>query len=158
VKLTVGAFQGPQNPAQPSGLRNHLDYEERSVLCTLNQLLGNGWSIGARYRLSQAEYTDDFVDVPNGIVYRNFVPHKDEEALLHELSLDALNNRDAASLADDEFWQINFLAGYRFPRRKAEITLGVLNLTDQDYRLNPLTPYQELPRDRTLIVRLQINF
>jgi outer membrane receptor protein involved in Fe transport len=177
VNRIVGAFQIPEIPAPPSALRNHLDYEERSVLFTLNQLLGIGWSIGARYRLSQAEYTDDFVDVPDGIVYRNFVPRRNEEALLHELSLDALynhpcglfghfqalwysqdNKRDAASLADDEFWQFNLVAGYRFPRRKAEITLGVLNLTDQDYRINPLTPYQELPRDRTFVVRLRINF
>jgi len=36
--------------------------------------------------------------------------------------------------------------------------LGLLNLTDRDYHLNPLTLYQELPRHRTLAVQLQINF
>jgi hypothetical protein len=49
-------------------------------------------------------------------------------------------------------------AGYRFPRRKAEILVGLLNLTDQNYRLNPLTLYNELPRRRTLMARFQVNF
>ena len=49
-------------------------------------------------------------------------------------------------------------AGYRFPRRKAELTLGVLNLTDQDYRLNPLTLYDELPRGRTFMSQLRFSF
>ena len=54
--------------------------------------------------------------------------------------------------------QFNVFAGYRFPRRSATITLGLLNLTDQNYRLNPLNLYNELPRERTLLARFQINF
>ena len=58
----------------------------------------------------------------------------------------------------DEFWHFNLFAGYRFPRRRAEILIGLLNVTDQDYRLNPLTLYDELPRERTLMARFQFNF
>ena len=58
----------------------------------------------------------------------------------------------------DDFWQFNLFAGYRFPRRRAAVTLGILNLTDQNYRLNPLNIYNELPRERTLMARFQINF
>jgi hypothetical protein len=29
-----------------------------------------------------------------------------------------------------------------------EVRVGVFNLTDQDYQLNPLTLYSELPRER----------
>jgi outer membrane receptor protein involved in Fe transport len=58
----------------------------------------------------------------------------------------------------DDFWQFNLFAGYRFPRRRAELTFGLLNLTDQDYRLNPLNLYLELPRQRTLLVSLRFNF
>ena len=144
---------------------------------TLNQLIGDEWSLGARYRLSQAELSDDFVDVPSGITYRNFLPRQELKAVLHQLSFDALyNHRRGAfghfqalwysqsnhgytpSRPGDEFWQFNVFAGYRFPRRNVEVMIGLLNLTDQDYRLNPLTLYQELPRDRTLVVRLQFNF
>ena len=58
----------------------------------------------------------------------------------------------------DDFWQFNAFVGYRFPRRYVELTVGVLNLTDRDYRLNPLTLYAELPRERTAVVNLKINF
>ena len=50
----------------------------------------------------------------------------------------------------------------KFPKvirhRKAEVTLGLLNITDQNYNLNPLNLYNELPRSRTLALRLQLNF
>jgi len=36
--------------------------------------------------------------------------------------------------------------------------VGVLNLTDQDYRLNPLNLYPDLPRSRTFAASLQFNF
>jgi hypothetical protein len=57
-----------------------------------------------------------------------------------------------------DFWQFNAFLGYRFPRRKAEIMLGLLNITGQNYNLNPLNLYNELPRSRTLVLRLQMNF
>jgi hypothetical protein len=34
----------------------------------------------------------------------------------------------------------------------------VLNLTDQDYRLEPLNLYTELPRQRTFTVNFQFTF
>jgi outer membrane receptor protein involved in Fe transport len=58
----------------------------------------------------------------------------------------------------DEFWQLNAFVGYRFLHRKVEVRVGLLNLTDQDYRLEPLTLYSELPRERTFVARLQFHF
>ncbi len=68
-----------------------------------------------------------------------------------------LSKRNAGQRGDD-FWQFNVLAGYRFYRNQCEISCGVLNLTDRDYRLNPLNPYEELPRERTLVVRCKVGF
>ena len=39
-----------------------------------------------------------------------------------------------------------------------DATVGVLNVAGQDYRLNPLTPYVDLPREREFVARLRINF
>lgn len=61
-------------------------------------------------------------------------------------------------LPGDEFWQFNVLGGFRFYRNQCELSCGVLNLTDQDYRLNPLNPYVELPRERTFVVRCKLTF
>src|SRR6185503_8836120 len=68
------------------------------------------------------------------------------------------NGADSSGLRDDSFYQVNLLAGYRFPRQHGEISVGVLNLNDADYRLNPLTPYSELPRERVFVARLLFNF
>src|SRR5205823_1940032 len=62
------------------------------------------------------------------------------------------------AVAGDDFYQVNFFLGYRFPRHYGELTLGFLNLTDQNYHLNPLSLYAELPRERAFSVRLRLNF
>jgi hypothetical protein len=55
------------------------------------------------------------------------------------------NDSSTGSIPDDDFWHFNAVAGYRFPQRRAEIAVGLLNITDQDYRLNPLNSVIELP-------------
>jgi hypothetical protein len=58
----------------------------------------------------------------------------------------------------DSFPQLNLLAGFRFRHQRAELTLGVLNLTGDDYHLNPINLYQELPRERVFYARLRFRF
>ncbi len=183
VHRTVGSFDAltdELNFAIPSGLREHLDYQEQSLLVTANQLVGREWSFGARYRLSQAVLKDNFVDVPKGLppaAFGNFQPRQRLEGTLHQLSLFAIYNHPGGFFAEaeslwyaqdnsgygstepgDDFWQLNAFAGYRFPRRKAEVMIGLLNITDQNYRLNPLNIYNELPRERTIAFRFRLNF
>jgi len=62
------------------------------------------------------------------------------------------------ALPGDGFWQHDVIAGYRFTKRRVEVRVGVLNLTDQDYHLNPLNLYAELPRHRTFIAAAKFNF
>ena len=66
--------------------------------------------------------------------------------------------QDPSDLAGDSFWQVDAYAGYRMLRRRLEFKIGVLNLTDEDYRLTPLTPYPEVPRARTFFTSLRLNF
>jgi outer membrane receptor protein involved in Fe transport len=68
------------------------------------------------------------------------------------------NHGYTPALPGDDFFQHNVLVGYRLKRQRGELTLGVLNLTDTDYRLNPLNPYSELPRERVFLARLKFNF
>jgi hypothetical protein len=68
------------------------------------------------------------------------------------------NGRDDAALSDDSFWQFNVFSGWRWWRRQAELTVGILNLTDADYRLNPLSGGAEPPRGRTFLARLRVTF
>jgi outer membrane receptor protein involved in Fe transport len=53
---------------------------------------------------------------------------------------------------------LNLYGGYRFPRNIGDITVGLLNLTNRDYRLNPLNEYAELPRSFTISIQTRLNF
>ena len=113
----------------------------------------------------------------SAVAYGGFHRQQELEATLHQVNLFALFNHPSGVFAQfdslwtaqsnhgydpdipgDDFWQFNFQVGYRFPRRQAEVRLGVLNLTDQDYRLNPLNLTSELPRERTLLASLRFSF
>ncbi|HXJ55441.1 MAG TPA: TonB-dependent receptor [Verrucomicrobiae bacterium] len=187
VERSVGVFVfNPLGLANVGQTPEHLDYHEPAILLTANQLLGDEWALTARYRLSKSDLHSKFVegaaltpgDIDNSYITGEFRPRQHLEAVLHELGLAALYNHPSglfgqlqgswyhqtndgypASLAvsGDDFWQFNVYAGYRFPRGYGELRVGLLNVTGQDYRLNSLTPYTELPRERTLAVRLLLN-
>jgi outer membrane receptor for ferric coprogen and ferric-rhodotorulic acid len=139
--------------------------------------------LGAAYRLSRAVLNDNFPTVPDGLFFGfppNFDPRHRTEGVLNNLNLFAIFNHPCGFFAEgearwysqhnigysgvlpaepgDDFWQFNIFAGYRFPRRHAEVSIGLLNLADQNYKLNPLNIYNELPRERTLAVRFDVNF
>lgn len=170
------------NPA-PSGMRENLDYQEKSLQFTANQLLGRGWAFGAKYRVSEAVLNDNFADVPDSVIggFMNFQPRQRTRGTLQQADLTAIYNHPCGFFAEgealwfnqsnggypnvttaaepsDDFWQFNLFAGWRFLHRKAELRAGLLNVAGQDYQLNPLNLYNEMPRARTLAIRLQINF
>lgn len=176
VEFFLPPVPGPGFSA--AGTREQLDFRERSLTVTLNQLLGEEWSLGARYRISNVELDDEFPDIPGtASMAGGFQRTRHLEATLHQLQLSALFNHPSGFFArgasiwtaqsnrgytpdrpGDDFWQFNLEAGWRFARRRAEIRVALLNLTDEDYRLDPLNLTSELPRERTLAVSLQFNF
>jgi Tfp pilus assembly protein PilF len=180
VREVVGAFDAlPQESifAVPSGLRQNLDYHEKTFQFTANQLLGRDWSLGAQYGISQAVLNNNYIDVPNGIRLVNFEPRQQAKSVLQQAGLFAIYNHPSgfflkgealwnaqnnagytSSLPGDDFWQFNAFAGYRFLYRRAELRLGVLNIGGQDYNLNPLNLHEEYPRQRTFSMRLRVNF
>ena len=160
----------------PSGARQNLNFRERDLSGYAGQLLGNYFAVSARYRLSEAHLKGQFPLLPAGL---DGLDHftQNNHATLHQLSLGVNMNLPCGffaqwqsdwyhqdnsgytpALADSDFWQHNLFAGYRFPRRYAEIRLGVLNIFDRDFRLNPLDLHSDLPRGRTFTASLRINF
>jgi tetratricopeptide (TPR) repeat protein len=179
VGQTVGTFfYDPLVPSLAlSGLTEDLNYREESLLFTASQLVGKRWAFTARYQVSEAVLNENFVDLPAGLVSNNFLPRQRLEGVLNQVDLLMVYNHPCGFFAQpeahwygqsnsgynpsepgDNFWQLNAFVGYRFPRRKAEVTLGLLNITDQNYNLNPLNLYNELPRSRTLALRLRLSF
>ena len=163
-------------PDSVSGTRQQLEFRERSLSAYAAQLIGDSFSVSARYRLSEASLKTAFPEIPAGVAGLGTLV-QDEKALLHQLSLTANfhhasgvfaqwesvwlrqeNSGYGSGLPDDELWQHNVTVGYRLPRRHAEVRLGVLNLLDSDYRLNPLNLLGKLPRERTFTASLRLNF
>lgn len=161
-------------PIVASSTPQNLRYEEQDLLFTVNQLVGDEWSFGARYQISYSNLQTIFPDIPTMVVpgadHRN-------KATLHQGQLFALYNHPSGffgrveaywarqsnvgyspDIPGDEVLQLNAYAGYRFRRNFGDITLGFLNMNDQDYKLNPLNYYNELPRERTLVARVRFNF
>ena len=68
------------------------------------------------------------------------------------------NSGYTPALSGAAFWQHNVMVGYRFLHRTAEVRAGILNLADADYRLNPLNFYADLPRKRTFVASVRLNF
>ena len=64
----------------------------------------------------------------------------------------------APALGSDTFWELDAGAGWHFFQRRATLRLAVLNLLDQDYRLNPLNLRPCLYRHRTLDLSLYVEF
>jgi hypothetical protein len=164
-------------PVQTGSTTERLDYEERSLVFTMNQLLGKEWSVGLRYRLSEAQLDRRFPDISTTTDVTGQSLAQDVESVLHQVQLFANFNHRLGFFArgeawwtrqsnqgyspdrpGDDFWQFNAFGGYRFLRRRAEVSVGVLNITDQDYRLNPLNLTPRLWRDRTLVVSAAFNF
>jgi tetratricopeptide (TPR) repeat protein len=178
---TLGAYSfvlTDPNSGAAFGLRESLRFTERSLLLSLNQLVGKEWSFGARYRLTRADLDDAFPGIPAAApLSPTFQGPQHPVSTLHQLNLFAIYNHPCGFFSQaqalwsaqdnsgyaipepgDDFWHFNFLVGYRFPERRAEISFGLLNLTDRDYRLSPLTLYSELPRRRTAVVNFKFYF
>ena len=163
-------------PDSPGNTRESLNFRERSVTVALNQLAGRNLSFGARYKLGEAKLGQQAIDIGPTITGINAI-NENNKTTLQQLDLSANFNHPCGLFSrfdalwsrqdnqgyspdepGDDFWQFNAYAGWRFHHRQAELQLGLLNITDANYRLNPLNLYYELPRERTLSVMFKFYF
>jgi hypothetical protein len=162
-------------PNTPSTTSQTLDYRERNVSAYVSQLMGRDWSVGARYRLSEAKLG---TGLPGLAGVQGVSPlEQNQRAVLQHGQLFLIynlpcgffaewssdwyhqdNHGYSPSLPGDDFWQHSIYAGYIFGHRRAELRLGLVNLGGQDYRLNPLNLQSELDRGRTFTMSLRLNF
>ena len=165
-------------PDEAFALRQRLTYDEKALQFTVNQLVAEEWAMGARYRIAEANLEGRYggirQDTPN---FSQLRLRQDESAILQQLNLYVIYNHRCGffgewqsvwnhqsnagyvpSIGGEDFWQHHAFVGYRFPRRHVELRVGVLNLTGEEYRLNPLNLYAELPRERTYTASVKINF
>jgi tetratricopeptide (TPR) repeat protein len=179
VEQTIGVFKStgalaPPPQATPAATRERLRYDEPSLAVSLHRLFGEEWSAGAGYELTRSRLRWAYPEIPTALAVS---PDRAEEALLHRITLRVQYQHAAGFFAraqarwfiqhndgyvparrDDSVAQFDVWLGWRIWRRRAEVTVGCLIATGEDYRLNSLTPYPDLPRERVWMGRVRWEF
>lgn len=173
ARQTVGGYRfGQRGFLGATSFTDDLEFTEESLSLSAGQTIGRDVSLGLQYRIAEAEWersrsaTYSNVDGPSR--QRSIVQQLSGSVRYHHPSgffaaFDVIGTRQSNSLdaerwAGDEFWQENAWIGWRFAQRQVELALGVLNLTDTDYRLYPLNDLTEPYRDRTLAISARFAF
>jgi len=157
----------------PGSTEESLRFRERGMVLTVNQVLGDNLFFEGQYRVTDSLLRQDKPSLPATAgfprtSFSNGILHHCRTALLLTLPESFFcraefnwwnqNGQDTSVGIGDSFSQVNLLGGWRFQNRRGELTVGLLNATGKDYRLNPINYYQEMPRERTLYTRLRLNF
>lgn len=172
----------PGQHTLPLGTRESINYVEHRVAATLDHNLAEEWFAQLQYRftgstldtgypalvgaagtpLGMREWAD-FHEVRAGLTYRArsgwFA--RAEAGLFYQRGVRAPAPDGVLGAPEghsDELVQLNAYVGREFFHRRAEVTVGILNLSDSDYRFSPLTSMTELPRSRLFYTRLRLNF
>ena len=175
---------GSPTPAQGGGTREKIEFVEHSAELTVAQLLDEEWSVGARYRFARASLhtrlpelepqiavapdanVRDVSDLHAATVFMIY-NHRSGFFAGTDFSWYMQNNREhgfaggkfaTRDLPSDNFPQWNVAVGWRFPKHHGDVTLGVLNLTDDNYHLSPVNFYNEMPHERVFYGRLRFRF
>jgi opacity protein-like surface antigen len=178
--------QTNSNLPVPDHLSERLDYEEKSLLAGLDQLIGERWAAGAGYQWSHADLRSTWLtgypqvvggfDPDSGV--RVFSPNFTKRSGdLHQLQLrlryhhpngffagtdghwwgqEADENDNA--LPSSWFWQWNLNAGWRSPQRRIECGVGLLNVLGGWSGLHPINLHTDPLRQRTLATHLRLSF
>jgi tetratricopeptide (TPR) repeat protein len=171
-------FDRPSGPlALPETTSRRFDYREHGARVLAHQILAEEWFVQGTYEFTRAGLATGWPAVPASA---DFPRTWRQESDLHRLGASVLYQRPdgwfgriaaTGHLQDnlgqwypgdavptgDQFAHLNLFLGYRFPRHRGDLTLGLLNVGDRNYRLHPLTPFDEMPRERMLYLRFRFN-
>ncbi len=176
VSRNIGVFAFPDGlfPAIPASTPEQLDYRERTASISLNQLVGDKIVLGTSYKITRSDLHDVLTGIPvsvfatanqmeqstlqeaEGYVQLNHPSGFFTRAEAHRYGQS--NSGWTPAEPGDHFFQYNLFAGRYFSHRRAELELGVLNLTDEGYHLNSLTAYQGLPLSRVFEAKFSFLF
>ena len=176
----IGAYSGGPGGVAIADFSQSQYFNEEDVFASISQLICKEVSVGARYSLTAVDVS---VDDYSPATAQLFPQH--ENSTLNEFSLfgnyyvpcgffstfqanwwvqhNANNGYTGGGLAGGsepgaDFWQLNLYAGYRFPQRHVEVSVGLLNVLNQGYNVDPVTYFLEQSRTRSLVASLKFNF
>jgi Tfp pilus assembly protein PilF len=171
----IGAWTSSPIPV-PTGINDLPQtqyFQEKDAFASISQLIGKEFAVGARYNLTSVDLSSH-VAFPTGTIdAQEFNVH--ENSTLNEVSTFANFASPCGFFAQaqanywrqyntlpgeggDGFWQFNFYAGYRFPHRHVELSVGVVNIGNTDYHIDPVTYFLEQAHARTFTASMKFNF
>ncbi len=172
----IGAWSGgsPPVPGAVADLPQSQYFQEKDAFASVSQLIGSDLSVGTSYTLTAVDLSTH-VTTPAGTTTPGaFDSH--EDSTLNEVSGFAnfyvpcgffsqfqvnwwkQENIESMGEPGDSFVQFNLFAGYRFPRRHMEVMVGVVNIGNQDYNIDPVTYFLEQAHSRTFVGSFKFNF
>jgi hypothetical protein len=130
----------------------------------LNQLVGTDFVLGTSYGITWSHLHDVLPNVPaslpvaSNLTELSTLQHAETYAQFNHPSgffaraelhwYGQSNSGWSPAEPGDDFLQENVFVGCYFAHHRGKVQFGILNLGGGNYNLNPLTPYQELPRGR----------
>lgn len=158
-----------------SKVDQNVDYDEINFSTRIDHLLNRRTSIGASFSWQYAQI-DERLKSDLGI--NSTSPYLDDtDAHLYIAALYGRFQHPTGFFAqtDLQYWyqengsidpdidnesapNLNLSFGYRLRKQKGEVRLSVLNLTDEEYELNPLSNYNLPPQERTFLIETRFNF
>jgi len=166
------ATPSPTTSAQDNTTQLH--FTENSAVLTLNQIAGRDWFLQAQYKFTASDLKTTLSPIPAPAGYDLATS---QSGSLEEARLSASWQPPSGIFVRGEFWwfgqelagsgpqpsgdhfpAVNLYAGYRFPKRRGELAVGLLNLTGDYYHLSPINYYLDLPYQRLIYTRFRFNF
>jgi hypothetical protein len=163
----------PPPPLQATTIRT-LDYGETRVGMAYNYIWHRDWFLQAQYQFSRSDLAVGMPNIPATPSFQRVIT---SQADLDEIRLAGMWQHPRGFFARTELWwfaqelggsttqppgdsfpELNEYVGYRFPNRRVDLTVGLLNLTGGDYHLSPLNYYLDMPHERLFYARLRFNF
>jgi outer membrane receptor protein involved in Fe transport len=164
----------PPARSYPGSTVSDYDYHETDYYLTLNQIVARDWFFQAQYQYAMSDLKTTLPSIP---ATPTFVRTANLRGDLGQLRLSATWQHpnglfvrgevdwfdqtlggSAPLPSGQSFVQANLFAGYRFPHRHLDLTVGVLNLVGNDYHLSPINYYLELPHQRLFYTGVRFSF
>ena len=170
-------FAVPNTPGQLSveEIDQSIDYEEFSFATRFDQLLNTTTSIGASFSWQYAEIdenlrndlnitsTSPYLDDTNAHLYIGsvYARYQNPNGWFATTDLQYWyqeNNSIEPEIDNESAPNLNLSIGYRLQKQKGEVRVSILNLTDEEYELNPLNNYRLPPQERTFVIETRFSF
>ena len=152
-----------------------IDYEEFSFATRFDQLLNTTTSIGASFSWQYAEIDEDlrndlnitstspYLDDTNAHLYIGsvYARYQNPNGWFATTDLQYWyqeNNSIESEIDNESAPNLNLSIGYRLQKQKGEVRISILNLTDEEYELNPLNNYRLPPQERTFVIETRFSF